>query len=124
MQLYQFLSGGALASGVVAACCGATVYTRTSGASVRDTRGSASVTVGSVSLLAVYEMTSAGLRATISILDANNPRAAPYQETLLLQEGQQRTVEVPHRDGTAATRVTIARAGNGIRLFAGSQSGS
>jgi hypothetical protein len=95
-------------------------YTRTE-AFAHGTHGSTNVIVGSLSLQAAYEMTSAGLRATVSVLETN-PRTVLFRETMYLRKGQQRTVELPRKNGGSGARVSIARVGDGIRLVTSGES--
>lgn len=86
--------------------------------------GTASVTVGSVSLRANYEMTPAGLRATVNAFDRAAPQAQPFHEVLILKEGQERTIQLPRKLDEPAVRIVIARVGDGIQVSAESESDS
>lgn len=87
------------------------------GVSVRQGRGSVNLTVGSLALRAVYATTSAGLRASISILDRRYPNAILLQEDIILRGNQQRVIELPSQDGTAI-RFVIKRSGDTIAVAA------
>lgn len=86
--------------------------------------GTASVTVGSVSLRANYEMTPDGLRTTVSALDRADPQARPFREVLILKKGQERTIELPRGSDQPSVRIVIARVGDGLQVSAGSESDS
>lgn len=109
-----------ISSKVAFVSCATAAYAQT-GASIQVARGSASVTVGSAAVRAIYEMTQAGLRASISILDRENPRVVLFRETIMLQEDQQRIVELPRRKDGTTVRVVITRRGKAIHLTAGGE---
>lgn len=87
-------------------------------ASAHGSSGAVSVSVNDVSLEAFYHLEPEGLRVVVKGSHLSNPTAAPFQEVLILKEGERRVIEVPAGSGAkSAVRFTVARIGDGVKIF-------